>query len=417
MSQAHRTVLFVCTGNAGRSQIAAALFSRLAGAGVTVLSGGVEPWDELHPVAAQLLVELGFDTTGLYPKHVDSFASTDLDWVVTIGDRAQTEIPRLSVAATWVHWAIADPADADGTGQEEPVFRRTLAAIEARLPQLLEHMAGVVQARDLHFAPGISTCIVRPNRFEPATHLPMIAAAGFSCIELNCYLGTDDFQWDRATHVRELRRVADDTGVSVYAVHAEGGLGGYRGPRSEQLAIDSHRAYADLATELGAPVVTMHAGLSGEDQTSSDELAASLDGLAHHVLDMPCRFAWENAALGLPPAAHLEWIRRLHPGSFGFVLDTGHSHRAGTTDAHLDACAGLLCDLHINDNNGTADEHRLPGSGGIRWHGFIDKLERADYVGPLMLEVLATERQDVLPRVLADARASLEFIKRPGSGT
>jgi ArsR family transcriptional regulator, arsenate/arsenite/antimonite-responsive transcriptional repressor / arsenate reductase (thioredoxin) len=131
-------ILFVCTGNAGRSQIAQALFSRMAGADAAVLSAGVDPWPHLHPVAVRLLRERGIDTTDLHPKHVKSFANTPMDWVVTLGDRARAETPRMGGNPTRLHWDIADPADADGTGREEAVFRQTMAAIEERLSRLLE---------------------------------------------------------------------------------------------------------------------------------------------------------------------------------------------------------------------------------------------------------------------------------------
>jgi protein-tyrosine-phosphatase len=133
-------VLFVCTGNAGRSQIAEALFSRVAGGRVVACSGGVAPWDHLHPVAVRLLHERGIETTGRHPKHVCVWSETPLDWVVTIGDRALAETPRFACNPTHLHWDLADPADADGSGQEEAAFRKTLALIEERLPDLCERV-------------------------------------------------------------------------------------------------------------------------------------------------------------------------------------------------------------------------------------------------------------------------------------
>ena len=136
------SVLFVCTGNAGRSQIAQALFSTMAEDGVSVISAGVDPWKDLHPVARRLLEERGIDTAQLHPKHVATFADTPVDWIVTLGDRAHRETPRMAGNPIRLHWDIADPADADGTGREEAVFRNTVAAIEERLPRLLEAVRG-----------------------------------------------------------------------------------------------------------------------------------------------------------------------------------------------------------------------------------------------------------------------------------
>lgn len=272
----------------------------------------------------------------------------------------------------------------------------------------------------MHRVPGLSTCVVRPSRLDPALHLPAFAAAGFECIELNCFLGSDDFGWDRPANVRELSRIAADTSVAVHSVHAEGGLGGYRGDRTELLAVDICRTFADLAAELGATLVPFHAGLvDGPDRaTAIRQLRASLDTLADHVLGMPCRFGWENEPLGLSTAEHLAWIGDLDPEAFCFVLDNGHSHIAGTTDAYLDTCGALLGGLHLNDNDGTRDLHVLPGRGSFSWRGFMRRLEITGYAGPLTLEIEARERQDELPAVLAEARDAVAMMQggEPPSG-
>lgn len=412
MESRKKTVLFVCTGNAGRSQIALTLFQKMVGDDVRVVSAGVDPWPGLHPVARGLLQEKGFDVSELHPKHVASFVGMPLDFVVTIGDRAGNETPRLGGDPIRLHWEISDPADADGTGEEDAVFRRTLELIEARLPALVTLVEGQPEADALYLAPGISTCIVRPQRFDPATHLPLIADAGFKCIELNCYLGSDDFAWDMPAAAQELGRVAADTGVNIFAVHAAGGVAGLRGGHSHELALDLCKVYADLAADLGAPVVTMHAGLDqGKDTAKATRrLRQTLDELSRHVVGMPCRYAWENTAQGLSPAEQLAWLRDLDPAAFSFVWDTGHSNIGGTTQAYLDDCRGLLCDLHLNDNAGDRDAHQLPGYGTFPWANFGEALESCEYVGPLMLEVLARDRQDDLPAVLREARLSIDHM-------
>lgn len=134
--QTAKRVLFVCTGNAGRSQIADALFARMTDHDAVVCSAGVEPWANLHPVAVRLLRECGIDISGRHPRHVREFMKIHLDYVVTIGDRALAETPRFKCNPVLLHWEISDPADADGTGREEEVFRTTLAMIEERLPGL-----------------------------------------------------------------------------------------------------------------------------------------------------------------------------------------------------------------------------------------------------------------------------------------
>jgi arsenate reductase len=137
VSSETKTIIFVCTGNAGRSQIAQSLFGRMADEEMEILSAGVDPWEHLHPVAERLLQERGVDTSRLHPKHVRTFLEAAIDWVVTIGDRAEAETPPFVTNPVRIHWEISDPADADGTGEEDAVFRRTMEAIEERLPDLL----------------------------------------------------------------------------------------------------------------------------------------------------------------------------------------------------------------------------------------------------------------------------------------
>jgi len=80
-------ILFVCTNNAGRSQMAQAVFSRLVKGEVDIKSAGVDPWPDLHPMTRKLMAERGETMDGYVPEHVDDYRHTPFDWVVTIGDR------------------------------------------------------------------------------------------------------------------------------------------------------------------------------------------------------------------------------------------------------------------------------------------------------------------------------------------
>ena len=102
-------ILFVCTGNAGRSQMAEALLRASAGGRVEVFSAGVDPWDDLHPVARALLEARGLNLSGHHPKHVRTLAGERFDRVIVIGDRARDELPPMPRAATIEHWDIPDP--------------------------------------------------------------------------------------------------------------------------------------------------------------------------------------------------------------------------------------------------------------------------------------------------------------------
>jgi arsenate reductase len=79
------TVLFVCVHNSGRSQMAAAYMNELAGDRIEVLSAGSEPADQVHPIAAQAMAEVGIDITAATPKILTSESVQDSDVVITMG--------------------------------------------------------------------------------------------------------------------------------------------------------------------------------------------------------------------------------------------------------------------------------------------------------------------------------------------
>ena len=87
-----------------------------------------------------------------------------------------------------------------------------------------------------------------------------------------------------------------------------------------------------------------------------------------------------------------------------------HAHIAGTTDAYLDACRGLICGVHLHDNTASQDDHGIPGSGTFPWGRLLPGLKRSGYVGPLMLEFDARTRQNDLGAVLSEARSALEAL-------
>ena len=130
-------VLFVCTGNAGRSQMAEALSRSHYGDKIEPFSAGVDPWPDLHPMARKLMAERDEDFAGHFPKHANTFCDKDLDLVVTIGDRALKECPAFRGSPRQIHWAISDPADADGTPDSEQTFRNALSDIESNLDSLV----------------------------------------------------------------------------------------------------------------------------------------------------------------------------------------------------------------------------------------------------------------------------------------
>ncbi len=129
-----RRVLFLCTGNSCRSQIAEALWRELAGPGWEAHSAGSEPAGFVHPLAVEVMEELGIGLTGARSKGLDAFPDPSFDLVVTVCDGAREACPALPGARRTVHWPFDDPAEAEGSDEERrAVFRRVRDEIEAAI--------------------------------------------------------------------------------------------------------------------------------------------------------------------------------------------------------------------------------------------------------------------------------------------
>ncbi len=131
------TVLFVCVHNAGRSQMAAGWLRHLAGDRVTVASGGSQPADEVNPVAAEAMREVGIDIVDQQPRRWTDEAFAAADVVVTMG--CGDECPYVP-GTRYVDWPLADPA-----GQPLEVVRGIRDDIAGRVRALLDDL-GVERA-------------------------------------------------------------------------------------------------------------------------------------------------------------------------------------------------------------------------------------------------------------------------------
>jgi ArsR family transcriptional regulator, arsenate/arsenite/antimonite-responsive transcriptional repressor / arsenate reductase (thioredoxin) len=131
-------VLFLCTGNSARSQIAEALVEELTGHAVEAHSGGSHP-KPLHPNAVRVMRERGIDLSGRRSKHLSEFADQRFDYMISLCDRVREVCPEFPGHPDLVHWSIPDPAREGSTDEETyPAFQRTASALAARIPFLLE---------------------------------------------------------------------------------------------------------------------------------------------------------------------------------------------------------------------------------------------------------------------------------------
>lgn len=134
------SILFLCTGNSARSQMAEALARSLSGGVVDAHSAGSHP-KTLHPNAIRVMAEdYGLDITTQRPKPVDLYASRPFDWVVSLCDKVREACPELSDRPQAIHWSLPNPA-ADGDDEATyPLFRRTAAELETRIRFLLARL-------------------------------------------------------------------------------------------------------------------------------------------------------------------------------------------------------------------------------------------------------------------------------------
>ena len=135
--QAKTRVIFVCTGNTGRSQIAEALLRHCHGDRYDVFSAGTEPGipDRL---VLHALSQLGIDITGARSKGLDEFQDSEFDIAVTLCDHAHAVCPVVPGAKTTIHQAFPDPADFGGNdGERTARIRELIQQIRAWLEETL----------------------------------------------------------------------------------------------------------------------------------------------------------------------------------------------------------------------------------------------------------------------------------------
>jgi arsenate reductase len=131
-------VLFVCTGNSARSQMAEALLQQAGGTDFEVHSAGTEPRG-VNPFAVRVLAEVGIDWSHARSKSVEEFLDEQFDYVITVCDRARETCPVFPGSTNSLHWGLDDPAEVEGTEAEKlAAFRRTANELSIRLRPFVE---------------------------------------------------------------------------------------------------------------------------------------------------------------------------------------------------------------------------------------------------------------------------------------
>jgi ArsR family transcriptional regulator, arsenate/arsenite/antimonite-responsive transcriptional repressor / arsenate reductase (thioredoxin) len=133
-------VLFLCTGNSARSQMAEALLERRSAQAFRARSAGSSP-KPLHPNAVRVMAERGVDIAGRPTKHLSRFGRTRFGHVITLCDKVREACPEFPGDPVTAHWSMPDPA-AEGDTDEEtyPAFQRTADELEGRIELLVAQL-------------------------------------------------------------------------------------------------------------------------------------------------------------------------------------------------------------------------------------------------------------------------------------
>lgn len=134
-------VLFICTGNSCRSQMAEALLRKHAGNKFSVFSAGLEP-TTINPYTIRVLQELGIDTSEQFSKPLTKYLGAPaFDYIITVCDDAEERCPVFPGSGKRIHWSFEDPAKYEGSNQEKLIrFREIRDQIDSRIKAWLDEL-------------------------------------------------------------------------------------------------------------------------------------------------------------------------------------------------------------------------------------------------------------------------------------
>jgi ArsR family transcriptional regulator, arsenate/arsenite/antimonite-responsive transcriptional repressor / arsenate reductase (thioredoxin) len=172
-------VLFLCTGNSTRSQMAEALLGQQAGDTVEVASAGSQP-KPLHPNAVRVMREYGIDIAERRSKHLDTMAGRRFDYVISLCDRVREICPEFPGPPQVIHWSIPDPAAGGGSDAETyPAFRAVAADLRARIGFLLSRMADAADsAQDVRLTMPETAEMIASVRYPSGNPVGLVQSAG-----------------------------------------------------------------------------------------------------------------------------------------------------------------------------------------------------------------------------------------------
>jgi arsenate reductase len=141
-------VLVLCTGNSCRSHLAEGLLRAAAGDLFEVVSAGSKPAGYVHPLAIEVMREIGIDISGQRSKHMSEFMNRDVETVITVCGHADQACPIFPGQVNRHHWPFDDPAHAKGTEDEmREVFRQVRNEIRRTFTAYADGRRDALKAR------------------------------------------------------------------------------------------------------------------------------------------------------------------------------------------------------------------------------------------------------------------------------
>lgn len=230
----------------------------------------------------------------------------------------------------------------------------------------------------------------------PRDPLRALADAGFSHVHW-CHQWNSDFLYG-PSEITAIRGWLDEFGLKVNDIHGSAGSEKNWGSALDyerEAGIELVRNRVEMAAALGADVVIMHAPREPATDAPQAEIAAfwsrfrrTLDALAPDFRSRGIRLALENMPKDNFPSLRQVWAD-YPPDYIGLCYDSGHGNMAGNGLDQLDTCKDRLIATHLNDNDGTADQHRPPFTGTVDWPRLAGIIAASGYAKPVMsLEVV-----------------------------
>jgi len=231
--------------------------------------------------------------------------------------------------------------------------------------------------------------------------IDLVHSSGFRAVEL--WAMQPHFPYRDTGKIDKIVGTMHKTGVSAVTshlplyeqVHAPGKRGLLLTPSTtdEEVRLkwlDETKAAVAASSKAGARVMTLHTDLdfSNPDEGRTAAFRKSMDELVSNVLPEGCIIAVENMVGGPAQVSGLvEAIEDYPRDKVGITLDIGHAHITGDLLQAVRETASRLASIHAHDNDGTSDDHLLPGQGDMPWDSFKKALKDIDFDGPLVWEI------------------------------